>query len=73
MTGSRVRITPVSAHQCARCGGVGTHYLTCPRLRLPAGYRLSQAPRPERAGHRGQHGITRLPAADGPGSAGTYR
>lgn len=22
---------------CARCAGVGTHYLTCPCLRLPAG------------------------------------
>ena len=21
---------------CARCGGIGTHYLTCPSLRLPA-------------------------------------
>lgn len=27
--------------QCTRCGAVGTHYLTCPRLRLPSGYRLS--------------------------------
>jgi hypothetical protein len=26
--------------RCARCGAVGTHYLTCPGLRLPAGYRL---------------------------------
>lgn len=23
---------------CKRCAGVGTHYLTCPGLRLPAGY-----------------------------------
>jgi hypothetical protein len=29
------------APQCTRCGAVGTHYLTCPGLRLPAGYRLS--------------------------------
>ena len=27
--------------QCARCGGVGTHFLTCPALRLPRGYRIS--------------------------------
>ena len=27
--------------QCTRCGAVGTHYLTCPGLRLPPGYRLS--------------------------------
>jgi hypothetical protein len=25
---------------CTRCGAVGTHYLTCPSLRLPSGYRL---------------------------------
>ena len=30
--------------QCARCGAVGTHYLTCPGLRLPSGYRLGDAP-----------------------------
>jgi hypothetical protein len=24
---------------CLRCGAVATHYLTCPSLRLPAGYR----------------------------------
>lgn len=27
--------------RCIRCGAVGTHYLTCPSLRLPAGYSLS--------------------------------
>ena len=27
--------------QCTRCGAVGTHYLTCPGLRLPSGFRLS--------------------------------
>ena len=31
--------------QCIRCGAVGTHYLTCPGLRLPSGYRISDAPR----------------------------
>ena len=32
---------------CIRCGAVGTHYLTCPSLRLPSGYRLSGDPGPE--------------------------
>jgi hypothetical protein len=32
--------------QCARCGAVGTHYLTCPGLRLPPGYRLGDTPEP---------------------------
>jgi hypothetical protein len=30
--------------QCGRCGAVGTHYLTCPDLRLPSGYRVSAGP-----------------------------
>jgi hypothetical protein len=34
--------------RCARCGAVGTHYLTCPALRLPTGYRLFDAPGPEK-------------------------
>jgi len=41
---------------CTRCGAVGTHYLTCPGLRLPAGYRVSADPGPEHglpAGGRG--------------------
>ena len=45
--------------QCTRCGAVGTHYLTCPGLRLPPGYRLSADPGPERglpAGSRGGYG-----------------
>ena len=33
--------------RCARCGAVGTHYLTCPGLRLPSGYRIGDAPGPE--------------------------
>jgi len=36
--------------QCARCGAVGTHYLTCPDLRLPSGYRLLDA-----AGSEAEH------------------
>lgn len=41
MTGNHIRIRPGSALQCTRCGGLGTHYLTCPLLRLPRGYRFS--------------------------------
>ena len=47
------------AAQCTRCGAVGTHYLTCPGLRLPPGYRLDADPGPERglpAGSRGGYG-----------------
>jgi hypothetical protein len=33
---------------CLRCGAFGTHYLTCPDLRLPSGYRLGDAPRSQR-------------------------
>ena len=33
---------------CPRCGASGTHYLTCPSLRLPPRYRAQDraAPRP---------------------------
>jgi hypothetical protein len=31
--------------RCIRCGAVGTHYLTCPDLRLPPGFRLGEAGR----------------------------
>jgi hypothetical protein len=30
-----------TAALCRKCAGVGTHYLTCATLRLPAGYRVS--------------------------------
>ena len=33
--------------QCIGCGAIGTHYLTCPGLRLPSGYRLTDAPGPQ--------------------------
>ena len=33
-----------------RCATVGTHYLTCPTLRLPPGYRISNDPGPEDGG-----------------------
>ena len=36
--------------RCTRCGAVGTHYLTCARLRLPTGYRFSDDPEPEPVG-----------------------
>ena len=38
------RVDELLPRQCGRCGAVGTHYLTCPRLRLPSGYRLSDDP-----------------------------
>ena len=28
--------------RCWRCGAVGTHYLTCPDLRLPSGFRFGE-------------------------------
>ena len=40
------RVRELSSRQCTRCGAIGTHYLTCPTLRLPPGYRLSPAPAP---------------------------
>ena len=39
------RAIELPGRQCIRCGAVGTHYLTCPALRLPSGYRLSDTPR----------------------------
>jgi len=41
------RPTEPPERRCARCGAVGTHYLTCPGLRLPTGYRLFDAPGPQ--------------------------
>jgi hypothetical protein len=31
---------------CTRCGASGTHYLTCPSLLLPSGYRFTPDPAP---------------------------
>ena len=39
------RAGELRGRQCIRCGALGTHYLTCPGLRLPSGYRLGDAPR----------------------------
>jgi hypothetical protein len=30
--------------RCTRCAAVGTHYLTCPTLQLPPGYRINNHP-----------------------------
>ena len=38
------RAPDMSAGHCTRCGAISTHYLTCPGLRLPPGYRLSADP-----------------------------
>ena len=38
-------VSQVPVRQCGRCGAVGTHYLTCPGLRLPRGYRISDPDR----------------------------
>jgi hypothetical protein len=38
-------VSAVKPSVCGRCGGVnGAHYLTCPVLRLAAGYRPSTDP-----------------------------
>jgi hypothetical protein len=43
--GGPFRLAPADAAAdplCRRCLAVGTHYLTCPSLRLPQGYRLGR-------------------------------
>jgi hypothetical protein len=37
---ARGRPAGLEERRCLRCGAVGTHYLTCPDLRLPSGYRF---------------------------------
>jgi len=44
MTGTSATIPHGPARQCTRCGAVGTHYLTCPILQLPQGYRVGKDP-----------------------------
>ena len=39
-TGRLNELSELSERRCTRCGAVGTHYLTCPALRLPSGYRF---------------------------------
>ena len=39
------RAGELPGRHCVRCGAVGTHYLTCPGLRPPLGYRLERRPR----------------------------
>ena len=53
LAGEEPEVGPAGAgelpgRQCVRCGAVGTHYLTCPGLRLPSGYRLGDVPGPEK-------------------------
>ena len=55
------------ARRCVRCGAVGTHYLTCPGLRLPPGYRLSEAGHPGEPPVTGRLGPGARPAAGRPG------
>jgi hypothetical protein len=70
MTGSYITIPPGPARQCTRCGALGTHYLTCPVLQLPRGYRVSQDPTMSTPVTTGQQCLlTRRPAADDVSSA----
>jgi hypothetical protein len=65
MTAGRALVASTQARelaQCSRCGAVGTHYLTCPSLRLPPGYRLSQDSMAQGAGDHGEQGITYRPS-----------
>jgi hypothetical protein len=69
MTGNHIRIPPGPARQCARCGGLGTHYLTCPLLRLPRGYRFSDDQILSTPFTAGKLHTTRPPATDDVSSA----
>ena len=70
MTGNRIKIPAGPARQCARCGALGTHYLTCPVLRLPRGYRFGQDPAVSTPVTAGEQRITRWPATDDSSSGG---
>ena len=70
MTGSYIKIPPGPARQCTRCGALGTHYLTCPILQLPRGYRFSEDPTMSTPVTAWEQRITCRPAADGVSSAG---
>lgn len=69
MTGSYIKIPPGLARQCTRCGGPGTHYLTCPVLQLPQGYRFSEDPTLSAPVTAEEQRITRRPATVDPSSA----
>lgn len=64
MTGRYIKILPGPARQCTRCGAVGTHYLTCPVLQLPRGYRVSEDLTMGTPVRAGEQCIARRPAAD---------
>ena len=67
--------SPGPARQCTRCGGLGTHYLTCPLLRLPRGYPFSDDRILGTSFTAGKQYTTRRPATDDVSSAeaGIYR
>jgi hypothetical protein len=61
MTRNQSNIAPGPGWQCARCGGLGTHYLTCPLLQLPRGYRFSDDQIPSTSFTAGKQHTTRQP------------
>jgi hypothetical protein len=69
MTGHYIHFPRGPARQCARCGALGTHYLTCPLLRLPRGYRFSDDRILSVPFTAGKQYTTRRPATDGVSSA----
>ena len=74
MTGNHISVPPGPARQCTRCGGLGTHYLTCPLLRLPRGYRFSDDRILGTSFTAGKQHTTRRPATDDVSSEeGIYR
>lgn len=75
MTGNHISVPPGPARQCTRCGGLGTHYLTCPLLRLPWGYRFSDDRILGTSFTAGKQYTARRPATDDVSSAeaGIYR
>lgn len=75
MTGNHINVPPGPARQCTRCGGLSTHYLTCPLLRLPREYRFSDDRILSTSFTAGKQHTTRRPATDDVSSAeaGIYR
>jgi hypothetical protein len=64
VTGNRIRIPRGPARQCTRCGALGTHYLTCPLLQLPRGYRFNDDQLLSTPFTTGKPPITRRAATD---------